>query len=490
MTKLKWPGGVERTLAALSLSLFNFNIFEAQCWISFRVNFYARSYFPMAILTVLLAYYGMLKLARKYVRRRGIPLAPPTWVTFIFPKLKSDFNGSQYRPQFIALLIRSFLTFLSLAYTYLSYEAISIFDCVNMTGQYRLRDFVGVECYTPEWYKYVATAMLSILLYLIGIPVLQLWLLHWFDYGRRGGSKSVLGSQVMGYKEGYRWWDTAGLIWRLAVVLCVRLLVDYTTAQICVFVALLLIRIVAQRLCRPFESPIPDREEIWLISLTVGVLFCGLGFYIADDQTHVPDGVTEALVVLALILVSSLIICTAYYVWCVHREFKTYGEVIHQNLALAIPKLRDEHERKDDDDQDPDGYDPNSMNEEDIGELDLPVLHDDDSDGPDERRIGLLRSQDREVEMRPARPNSRLASNELSEQKSQADPQRSNRPSEADSLDDLGDVFGTSVTQHDPRNEREFNAVFRQYRNTPSESIRAPLLSSPEQRLLEDGHAL
>jgi len=315
LVALRWPSVVHDTLSAMSLSVLNFGLFATQCWITFQASFYVISYIPFVLFSVLLLCYGVLW----HARRPSRPAVSGWIVQRLAPDLGNglQWNSSEYLHGFQALLCRTFLSFLSFSYTFLAWEPISIFDCVNINGKPRLRDFVRVECYSGEWNSYLFTAILGMLLYPLGIVALIYWTLRRWDYGDKPGAAAMLGSQVMAYRTGYRWWELVGLLWKLCMVLVLRLLLEYPTAQVVLFLLLLTARIVVQRLVQPFASPLNNRHETWLMGLTFAVMCIGVIFYAGNDSIST-DGV-RTLYVFAMLLIVTLLGSIVYFVIQAYR---------------------------------------------------------------------------------------------------------------------------------------------------------------------------
>jgi len=351
MTRLNWPSAVDKSLAAIALSMFRLNIaIQTQCWVTFRTAFYARMYFPVGFGVLLLLYYFSLRLVRKWYRAFNYPsdVEPGFFIRKLYPNLgNSRFREKRYRRRFRSLITRSYLSFLSFAYTYLSAESFAIFDCINISGTNRMRDFVLVECWSTEWYEeYLPSALLGIGLYMIGIVAVQLYLLNLYECGEARGSKGILGRTIKEYHSKYRWWDVAGLVWRLALVLTLRFGSTQPEVQIGLFLFLLFLRISLQQYCKPYVNLFTTHEEVWLILLTMVVAACGLTFYITNSMTTLPTIVTEVLYTVAIMAIFGLVVCTLYYVARVwyqyrssterHRRHSSYDDVSRKPKGLTI----------------------------------------------------------------------------------------------------------------------------------------------------------
>jgi len=370
LTDLHWPSGVRGTLSFLSLSMLNLGITRAQCWISFQTSFYVQMYFPFGVLLVLALYYGLLLLVQ-WCRQRTVRLESvfnptseqielsatgddtvmgptPDCAARLFPDLDSNLFTEKYRRRFLALLVRTLLSFLSFSYILLACEPLVIFDCIEISGTSRLRDFVGIQCHSPLWNRYLITAIVGIILYTVGIPMVMMCMLHAWRYGDRHGAHEILGAQVMAYRKGYRWWDIASLLWKLAVVLTLRLLIDQSKTQIALFVTLLTTRILAQRVFQPFEFPPNNAEERVLMIWTFGIMLCGIIFYAAGGEKSMPVGAVGFLYVVSLGCVVLLLVSIGYYVYQVYRQ----GQAVDKAAAMEDVDRAHRHYRRVDDAED------------------------------------------------------------------------------------------------------------------------------------------
>jgi len=323
LTQLSWPYAMDKTFNIVSLSLLKLGIaVQAQCWVRFDTAFYLRSYFPIGIAALLMLYYLTLLGVKRWDRETNHPERVRR-IVWIFPTIKQiGFREPDYVYAVRSLLVRSFLSFLQVGYTYLSAEALVIFDCIEISGTERIRDFVLVECYSSRWWRdYLPTALFSILVYMIGILILLLTVLRRYKFGESPGSRDILGGAIMDYRKGYRWWPLVDMVWRLTIVIVIRFGISNPPAQISAFLFLLLVRILAHRVLTPFENSMPNTQEIVLIAFTIGVATCGVAFYIMDSSTHVPRGVTTLLYVVAILCIVGMLSGTAWYVWRSYQEF-------------------------------------------------------------------------------------------------------------------------------------------------------------------------
>jgi hypothetical protein len=148
---------------------------------------------------------------------------------------------------------------------------------------------------------------MGLILYVVGIPVLQLVMLRRFGWGDHADAAAFLGYRVTGYKHGFRWWDSADIVWRLSVALSIQLLMDHPPAQLALFTLLIAARLVAQRRFRPFVETLNNVEENMLEWLTLGVLACGCVFY--AFRSRLSDAAQAFLFVLVVVFLAIIVLC-------------------------------------------------------------------------------------------------------------------------------------------------------------------------------------
>jgi hypothetical protein len=282
LVELEWPGGVSTILSGMQLSLFKLDVLQgAACFLSFKTTFYLALYFPFALAGTLLAVLGLSTQMTRELRWGWLQKA---WASI---GIRAD-DHFRHRGRFRirALLVRSYLSFLSSSYSYLAWSSVQLFQCTDIGDNSgpRLYAFAEIVCYSSEWYSLFPSALLGLVLYVVGIPLLQLMMLRRFSWGEHEDAAAFLGYRVTGYKHGFRWWDSIDIVWRLCVALSIQLLMEHPTAQIVLFTALVGGRLAAQRHLRPFAESQNNVQEHMLQWLTLGVLACGVVFYSLNSR--------------------------------------------------------------------------------------------------------------------------------------------------------------------------------------------------------------
>jgi len=245
------------------------------------------------------------------------------------------------------------MSFLLFAYVILAVQSLTMFDCVELSGRLSLRAFVQIECFEAEWYRYLFTSILGILLYTIGIPALLYYELVKHQFGAGPRAVDVLGYQVMSYREGYRWWDLVILAWRLFVLVILRLMGSVPIAQLVLFLTLLCGRIILQRVCNPYVKPLNNRHDTTLMTLTLVVAVSGVTFFAGGEQA-MGAPVTKLLLAICFVGISGMFLVIGLAMVTVYREerhrktteeFETEFEVMRAEAGGddAYTQLVDDH---------------------------------------------------------------------------------------------------------------------------------------------------
>ncbi len=237
-----------------------------------------------------------------------------SWVN---PSSPVGSSGGSSRPQlwhrFRLVALEALVSYLLFAYMFLSWESLVIFDCVAIAGAAgrRVREDVTLQCGEGS---YVAASLAGCALYIAGIPLLLYALLT----RRSVLAAHLLGSSLKALRAECRWWIVGALLWRLAVVIALRMLLEHPPLQIALYAALLLLRAAYVSLRRPFESPLHNRQELVLSACSCTVLLIGCIFY----STHPSVTGRHALFVLTAVAIGAMISSVAWFVWKTFREHR------------------------------------------------------------------------------------------------------------------------------------------------------------------------
>lgn len=174
LVQLWWPASSRAALNILALAVLNIeDITQTSCFISFDTQYWTTLAVPFAFATVL-ALTGAIYIALHHTHHADILVDEGRnrrWVAVglrLFASL-----GVRDWTSCIILLTQVMLSFLSFAYMFLSWQSLLLFDCIPLAGSdgTYVRDFVQLQCHSPEWYRKVIATIGGIVLYAVGIPL-------------------------------------------------------------------------------------------------------------------------------------------------------------------------------------------------------------------------------------------------------------------------------------------------------------------------------
>jgi hypothetical protein len=218
-----------------------------------------------------------------------------------------------------ATLASIFLLLLKLVYINVSRKALELFDCTYSESSYHY--YFDVEpnrqCYVEWWNNLLPIAVLSILFYVIGIPLLFFVLFYQrrrflkIPMSQRTKWQTFLLQATFKKKSEFQpeteYWDVVLLCRKLAIIVCQLMFSQYTAFQAQVLVIILLLFLVGHVYISPYSMrSLNFLEGVSLLS-SILVLSCGLMFYVSEFQTNVAvDALAYA--VLVIVAVSSLLV--------------------------------------------------------------------------------------------------------------------------------------------------------------------------------------
>lgn len=302
LMQVAWPTSVRQTLNFASITIFNLQVSEISCFITFGLNFTATMAFPFFIAAAFLLAYLAFRLVFNNQHRL------PRCVVNMFPNMRDRDGRGHARFRF--LLYRSYVSFLVVSYLTLAWQSLVVMDCVEDiadTATYRVRDFAGLTCYSSEWFTYFWPSALGLVFYALGIPVLLLWLLA------SRNSEAFLGSTVTGFRAEYRWWSVGTIIWRFVLVMVLRLLLDETLLQILLASGLIVAKLIAQVIYQPYLSALHNRQDSALSVMAVIIICIGGIFYRSAEGMDL--NMQRALFVMVLVFVAAMFFYTMYSAW-------------------------------------------------------------------------------------------------------------------------------------------------------------------------------
>jgi hypothetical protein len=205
------------------------------------------------------------------------------------------------------------LTILIFSFPIVSWTSLSAFDCYDVGGESRLRANAAVLCGSSEWWKYGIPAICGVVVYMLGVPLLLLYVL------RRPDAMRYL-ARLSSFHPTTQWWLLAQEVWKLVVVLVLRLLLDYPDVQVSLFVVLLALRMAAVLWWWPHANALHNLEESALGLASTLVLFLGIGFYAGRSSLSKEGGRTLFAFVALLLLLMALVVLVC--VWLSYKAAK------------------------------------------------------------------------------------------------------------------------------------------------------------------------
>ena len=298
---LKWPGFVKTTFDLLSVFTFQVNIFAPECAMAGG----AIEYFPIwlfklsipllfavmfALFHVVLEIYKRIRARISEVQHPFLARAP--LVTRATTVLLRNATLNAY----VSILVMTYLVVVSV-----TFEA---FDCVN-GAMVKAPDVV---CGSPEWRKFLGVALVSMVVYGIGIPALFASLIWWHRLSLFSELTIVrLGLLYRRYRPGHHYFELAILGRKLGIVIGI-LFFNSVVPQACVALAALLIGLGVQMITQPFITSRVNRLESIGVACSAVIVLCGLILYGTAESGS--KGVTTfvGVVVVIIIVVNVLFI--------------------------------------------------------------------------------------------------------------------------------------------------------------------------------------
>jgi len=304
---------------------------HANCLVSFSAGFY----FVMFSIPVLGGLFAIAFVLLRRVNRHHCHLAGFQRCLEWLQVWRSNKYPEWTERRFRNLLTRATISLLSYGYTVLSWYSLTIFDCIQLRGHSYVREDVAIECYSNEWGEYAPTSIMGILVYTVGTPLGFIWLLRRQQFGDVPNSLEVLGYQFMMYRKEYRWVPVADLIWRLALIVIVRL-GRPEVLQVAFLMVLLLGRAVFHAWKRPIaESMIVISQEVILGLCTFLICVVGVLFY--AQKSEISAGTERTLFVIVVALLVAMFVCSC---WITVKVFRSSRQARSGERSFSSSSFR------------------------------------------------------------------------------------------------------------------------------------------------------
>ncbi|KAJ3426446.1 insulin-like growth factor binding proteinn-terminal [Anaeramoeba flamelloides] len=321
-----WPAGIIYLFKSLTFFNFNIDFLALECSINLTYiqKWFAIQLLPQFIWLLFSLLYLLLFIHSNFIKCMGpkllnkfpsfclkpnnreqnrflLPIYYSRYYFFKFWANGLDRNGLR---DFKNNCINSYVAFLFLIYLVLSLKILEFFNCSEIdsasngeTKQYILNENPNHYCYDKWWYTYLPFVIAFGVLYILGIPLLLVWMLYY--YSKKVNEKifnKKLGLLTNRFKREYFYWEFVITMRKIIVVIFVLYLAKYPYYQLLIFNLLFLISILVQLNCQPFNTRPRNFLEFILLTITQLILICGMIFYSrdfdnlsADMQTHVSD---------------------------------------------------------------------------------------------------------------------------------------------------------------------------------------------------------
>ena len=228
----------------------------------------------------------------------------------------------------LPVVLRALLSFLSLAYVEVAWQAWSVFDCTSIASSRRVREYVQLECGSGAWWQYAGPAIAAMMLYVGGVP-LVLWALV-----RRSDTDELLGTAVTCLRTERRGWFVGQLLWRLAAMLTLRLFFGHTGVQCALLALLFAVRPLYVTVGAPYCDRRYLRQEQLHACLSAFVFACGVVSWACKVSGSGEDALF-VMVVLALCMHAS---CAAYFARYAWKEQHRQRQKDHSETSEADPQ--------------------------------------------------------------------------------------------------------------------------------------------------------
>ncbi len=218
---------------------------------------------------------------------------------------------------FYATMINLFIMFLCLAYLALSRTSLEIFDCSKQGDEWWFDVEPSRKCYEKWWYKMLPFAFAGILFYVIGIPLLIIWLfmmrrraLTKEDEERTGFERVVLYvtyREKKEYRDGKEFWDAVLLGRKLLIVISQLFFTSFVVLQAIFLVVVFQIVGIAHTHHKPYVSHTLNNLEMATLVASSLVLISGIMFYVGELKT-LDQVLALSVSVIFVILMSTLVV--------------------------------------------------------------------------------------------------------------------------------------------------------------------------------------
>ncbi|KAJ5078107.1 g protein-coupled receptor-related [Anaeramoeba ignava] len=240
---------------------------------------------------------------------------PFSWIKFKISQIFTHGFSKQKRKTLYNNLINSYTTILSFIYLFISFKALQIFDCKKQTsGVYTFEGDPSLFCYEKWWKDLLPWAIVCLIVYVIGIPVI--FIILFFVSSKKLDEKTFdlrFGLLCSRYTKRWFFWEIFIMIRKLFLIISQLFISFDSIFQSVICVIVLLCALVFQVNSKPFVSDRHNKLEFVLICFSEIILFSGMIFASNDLERTSGRGIlATAIIAIIWISFSILIIMILY----------------------------------------------------------------------------------------------------------------------------------------------------------------------------------
>jgi hypothetical protein len=235
--------------------------------------------------------------------------------------------------------VSMFLSFLTAMYTFLVSSSFTPFDCIKSGNEYLIRTSPETACFDNIWWLNIVTMMLSLIIYVLGVPLFFVWVFWKFRFNPESFANGALHPLIKAYRFAYFWWELVFLLKRLSFALAGQFLFSSLGDNVrLVFVVIsLCIFTYAESYCLPFRHyQILKSSSNFVLLL---ILTCA-GYIFQSSDISPSSSTYKFFIAFVFLLVSALVgsnFALLYYVY--KWRFKK------EKINITIQKMRSLEER-------------------------------------------------------------------------------------------------------------------------------------------------
>mmetsp|Transcript_17203 Transcript_17203/g.12286 ORF Transcript_17203/g.12286 Transcript_17203/m.12286 type:complete len:422 (+) Transcript_17203:512-1777(+) len=343
----KWPAQVEELLAAPEpISQMSSQIFSIDCFIDTRdMNSTSET--------------DDSKFAIYYIKLMMMAVLPFLILLASFLIWLLIVRITKQMHNLSARVVASFIIVLFLVHPDIVKYMISIFNCYNVDGEYRVFDNMSIVCYQGNFNLYAfGVGLPGILIWGLGIPLFIYLLLKQVRTKLHLlATKEKYGFLYRGYKKQFYYWESV-IMYRKFILVFIQVFVQAygVITQALVVYMLLIIFLSVNTKKKPFVSLALNDLETYSLMSSMITIYCGL-FFISDTQGESSSEASSQLVLseqvklvffFVILLVNLIFFC--YWLYKMYQEMKLVFMIKFSTLfakfCICFDSKKAEQQRK------------------------------------------------------------------------------------------------------------------------------------------------